>query len=49
MIYTVYDRVHTTHDSTNRFFLFRNYKKFSSELFVNDILDRDCILYKLGV
>ena len=48
MIYIVYDRVRTTHDSTNKVLIFRNYKKLSSELFVNDILDRDCILYKLG-
>ena len=43
MIYTVYDRVRTTHDSNNKVSMFRNYKKFSPELFINDILACDCI------
>ena len=42
MIYTVYDRVRTTHDSNNKVSLFRNYKKFSPEFFINDILACDC-------
>ena len=43
MIYTVYDRVRTTHDSNNKVLLFRNYKKFSPELFIHDLLACDCI------
>ena len=43
MIYTVYDRVRIIHDSNNKILMFRNYKKFSSELFIKDILACDCI------
>ena len=43
MIYTVYDRVFIIHDSNNKILMFRNYKKFSSELFIKDILACDCI------
>ena len=43
MIYTVYGRVRTTHDSNSKVLMFINYKKFSPELFINDILACDCI------
>ena len=43
MIYTVYDRVRIIHDSNNKILKFRNYKKFSSERFIKDILACDCI------
>ena len=44
MIYTVYDRVRTTHDSNNKVLKFRNYKKFSSERLINDILACDYMI-----
>ena len=39
MIYCtpVYDRVRIIHDSNNKILMFRNYKKFSSELFIKDV------------
>ena len=43
MIYTVYDLVRIIHDSNNKILKFRNYKKFSSGLFIKDILACDCI------
>ena len=43
MIYTVYDRVRTTHDSNNKVLMFRNCNKLCPELFINDILACDCI------
>ena len=44
MIYTVYDRMRTTHDSNNNVLKFRNYKKFSIERFINDILACDYMI-----
>ena len=43
MIYTVYDRVRIIDDPNNKILMFRNYKKFSSEIFIKDILACDCI------
>ena len=43
MIYTVYDNAYTDHGHHDKVLTFRNYKKFSTEFCINDLLALDCL------
>ena len=43
MIYTVYDNAYTDHGHHDKVLTFRNYKKFSTEFFIKDLLALDCL------
>ena len=42
-IYTVYDNAYTDHGHRDKVLTLRNYKKFSTEFFINDLLALDCL------